>query len=45
MDSMSQAQEYKNLIASMLSRIDDERFLRQVYTILIRYARRSHPHE
>lgn len=41
MENKGMAAEYKKLIIDMVGRIDDERFLCQVYTIVIRYIRRA----
>lgn len=34
-------EEYKTLIIDMIKKIEDERFLQQVYTIVLKYVRRA----
>jgi hypothetical protein len=34
-------EEYKKLIIDMVNSLTDEKFLRQIYTILIQYKRRA----
>ena len=34
-------EEYKKLIIEMVEKINDEKFLKQIYTIIIRHTRKA----